>query len=216
MNYPAWIKAGGSEFVELSYAADSALIESCDGFLLSGGIDIHPSFYGSASDIYPQATSFDVKRDSFEMEIFNYARENQKPVLAICRGLQLVNAFLGGDLIQDLEFSGYENHCKDKDADRVHGIQIVSDSLLQAITQTSEGLVNSAHHQGLGRIAAELRVVAWSADQVAEAIEYKNSAGKAFFLGVQWHPERLMEPARIENFSTNIRRAFLEAADRNI
>ena len=215
MNYPAWIKAGGAEVVELSYASDAALIDSCDGFLLSGGIDIHPSFYGSETDIYPHATSFDLKRDTFEMEIFNFARKNQKPVLAICRGLQLVNAFLGGDLIQDLEFSGYENHRKDTDGDRIHRIQIVSGSMLQVISQTSEGIVNSAHHQGLGKIAAELRVVAWSTDQVAEAIEYKNSEGQAFFLGVQWHPERFRESAYIETFSNNIRRAFLEAAERN-
>ena len=149
------------------------------------------------------------------MILKSMCREMKIPILAICRGLQLVNVALGGDLIQDLQEIDKENHRKMAGVDGEHSIKVESDSLLFDIAKTSEGLVNSAHHQGIGKLASDLRISAWSNDGVAEAIEYNNWTTHPFFLGVQWHPERLKIETSKQAFSENIRQKFLEAAQKN-
>jgi putative glutamine amidotransferase len=212
-NYPAWIQGDGVEVIVLSFREQNKDdFTRCDGFLLSGGVDMHPSGYGNTRVEYPWATSFNEPRDAFEREVFAFACLHEKPVLAICRGLQLVNAALGGNLIQDLQEQGFSNHRKGPEADGEHAISVEPASLLRSIAGQDQGLVNSAHHQGLDRIAETLRVSAWSEDRVVEAIEYIDFDQKPFFLGVQWHPERLRIPNSQNAFSMNIRQAFLDAA----
>ena len=112
-NYPNWIAGEGVEIVQLSYTEKNTQdFDSCDGFVLTGGIDVHPVFYQNARVDYPNTTVFNESRDLFEMQVFQYARQLNKPVLAICRGMQLVNIALGGNLIQDLQENGFENHRK--------------------------------------------------------------------------------------------------------
>jgi putative glutamine amidotransferase len=212
-NYPTWMQGDGVEIIILSYRSQNKSdFARCDGFLLSGGVDMHPSGYGNERTDYPWATSFNEPRDAFEIEVFHFACIHKKPVLAICRGLQLVNAALGGNLIQDLQEQGFSNHRKGSEADGEHTISVEMNSLLFSIAGQSQGFVNSAHHQGLDRIAESLRVSAWSEDQVVEAIEYIDFDQKPFFLGVQWHPERLRIQDSQTPFSINIRHAFLDAA----
>jgi len=213
LNYPAWIQGDGVEVIVLSYKNENKEdFPRCDGFLLSGGVDMHPSAYGNSRVDYPWATNFNEARDAFELEVFQYACLHEKPVLAICRGLQVVNVALGGNLIQDLQEQGFSNHRKGAEADREHLISVEPSSLLFSIAGQSQGLVNSAHHQGLDRLAESLRVSAWSDDRVVEAIEYKDFDQKPFFLGVQWHPERLRIQDSNTPFSMHIRQAFLDAA----
>jgi len=213
LNYPAWIQGDGVEVIVLSYRnKNKEDFPRCDGFLLSGGVDMHPSAYGNSRVDYPWATNFNEARDAFELEVFQYACLHEKPVLAICRGLQVVNVALGGNLIQDLQEQGFSNHRKGAEADREHLISVEPSSLLFSIAGQSQGLVNSAHHQGLDRIAESLRVSAWSDDRVVEAIEYMDFDQKPFFLGVQWHPERLRIQDSYTPFSMHIRQAFLDAA----
>lgn len=213
LNYPAWIQGDGVEVIVLSYQNENKEdFSRCDGFLLSGGVDMHPSAYGNSRVDYPWATNFNEARDAFELEVFQYACLHEKPVLAICRGLQVVNVALGGNLIQDLQEQGFLNHRKGAEADREHFISVEPSSLLFSITGQSQGLVNSAHHQGLDRLAESLRVSGWSEDRVVEAIEYKDFDQKPFFLGVQWHPERLRIQDSYTPFSMHIRQAFLDAA----
>lgn len=213
LNYPAWIQGDGVEVIVLSYKNENKEdFPRCDGFLLSGGVDMHPSAYGNSRVDYPWATNFNEARDAFELEVFQYACLHEKPVLAICRGLQVVNVALGGNLIQDLQEQGFSNHRKGAEADREHLISVEPSSLLFSIAGQSQGLVNSAHHQGLDRLAESLRVSAWSDDRVVEAIEYKDFDQKPFFLGVQWHPERLRIQDSYTPFSMHIRQAFLDAA----
>ena len=212
-NYPAWIQGDGVEVVVLSFKDQNKEdFARCDGFLLSGGVDLHPSAYENSRVDYPWATSFNEPRDVFELEVFEFACLHKKPILAICRGLQLVNAALGGNLIQDLQEQGFSNHRKGPEADREHSISVDPESLLFSIAGQGQGLVNSAHHQGLDRISERLRVSAWSEDRVVEAIEYVDADQKPFFLGVQWHPERLRIQDSQTPFSMNIRQAFLDAA----
>lgn len=213
LNYPAWIQGDGVEVIVLSYRNENKEdFPRCDGFLLSGGVDMHPSAYGNSRVDYPWATNFNEARDAFEREVFQYACLHEKPVLAICRGLQVVNVALGGNLFQDLQEQGFSNHRKGAEADREHLISVEPSSLLFSIAGQSQGLVNSAHHQGLDRLAESLRVSAWSDDRVVEAIEYMDFDQKPFFLGVQWHPERLRIQDSFTPFSMHIRQAFLDAA----
>jgi putative glutamine amidotransferase len=214
-NYPNWISGEGIEVILLSYQENNSQdFIHCDGFLLTGGIDLHPQFYQNTRLDYPNTTVFSEARDLFEIQVFEYARQQNKPVLAICRGLQLVNIALGGNLIQDLQENGFENHRKGPEGDREHKIEVKPGTLLAQISGVQQGFVNSAHHQGLDQIADELNVSAFSEDGVVEAIEYKD-ANKPFLLAVQWHPERMQIPATNEAFSQNIRSAFMEAMLKN-
>ena len=214
-NYPNWIAGKGVEVVQLSYTEKNTQdFDSCDGFVLTGGIDIHPAFYQNARVDYPNTTVFNESRDLFEMQVFEYARKQNKPVLAICRGLQLVNIALGGNIIQDLQENGFINHRKGPDGDREHKIEVKPGTLLAQIAGVQHGFVNSAHHQGLDQIAEGLKVSAFSEDGVVEAIEYKE-ANKPFLLAVQWHPERMQIPASNLAFSQNIRSAFIDAMLKN-
>ena len=214
-NYPNWIAGEGVEIVQLSYTEKNIQdFDSCDGFVLTGGIDIHPDFYQNDRVDYPNTTVFNESRDLFEMQVFEYARQQNKPVLAICRGLQLVNIALGGNLIQDLQENGFTNHRKGPDGDREHKIEVKPGTLLAQIAGVQQGFVNSAHHQGLDQIAEGLTVSAFSEDGVVEAIEYKE-ANKPFLLAVQWHPERMQIPSSNLAFSQNIRSAFIDAMLKN-
>ena len=214
-NYPNWISGEGVEVVQLSYTEKNIQdFDSCDGFVLTGGIDIHPAFYQNDRVDYPNTTVFNESRDLFEMQVFEYARQQNKPVLAICRGLQLVNIALGGNLIQDLQENGFTNHRKGPDGDREHKIEVHAGTLLAQIAGVQHGFVNSAHHQGLDQIADGLKVSAFSEDGVVEAIEYKD-ANKPFLLAVQWHPERIQIPSSNLAFSQNIRSAFIDAMLKN-
>jgi len=214
-NYPNWISGEGVEVVQLSYTEKNTQdFDSCDGFVLTGGIDVHPAFYQSTRVDYPHKTVFNELRDLFEMQVFEFARQQNKPVLAICRGLQLVNIAMGGNLIQDLQENGFENHRKGPDGDREHKIEVHAGTLLAQIAGVQQGFVNSAHHQGLDQIADGLKVSAFSEDGVVEAIEYEDES-KPFLLAVQWHPERMQIPSSNLAFSQNIRSAFIDAMLKN-
>lgn len=211
-NYPVWIKSMDAdiEICTLSWQRPEEL-QQCQGLVLSGGVDTHPRFYQNHQTNYPNAPSaFDEKRDEFELGVFRFACEQKIPLLAVCRGMQLVNIALGGDMVQDIEASGKNNHRKTGENDGIHSITVVEGSLLSRISGIENGTVNSAHHQAIHRIADELEVTAWAPEGIAEALEWKNKEGKPFFLGVQWHPERLVfqQP---ENPLNAIRNAFLMA-----
>lgn len=211
-NYHSWIQESdtNSTIIKLS-PATVHLIGNCKGIILSGGVDTHPSFYNNKRLNYPLAPrEFNMERDKFELSVFEYSQTNNIPVLAICRGMQLVNIALGGDMIQDIEETNRTDHRKINNKDRIHAITVQKNSLLHSITQSEYGNVNSAHHQALGNIAEDLKVTAVSHDGVAECIEWKDATGKPFLLGVQWHPERFTDELSNSPFSKNIRDYFFK------
>lgn len=213
-NYPNWIKGDDStiKIIQLQKKNFNDL-KLCDGIVLSGGIDTLPTYYVNKRLKYPNAPKeFDVARDEFEMNVFEYAQKNNIPVLGICRGMQLVNIALEGDLIQDIQESEKQDHRREGEYDRIHEIKVVKDSLLYEITGTEKGIVNSAHHQAIGRVADDLIITAFSPDGVAEAVEWKNKKNKPFLLCVQWHPERFAMEQKENPFEKNIREEFLKAA----
>ncbi len=197
------------ELVELSFERNNQEeIETCDAFVLTGGIDIHPSIYG---EDFRGTEKTEIARDLFEKKIFDYSQLHSLPLLAICRGMQLVNVLQGGKLIQDL---GKMNDIHRKaETDKRHRLRVKENSLLQEVTDDQEGTINSAHHQAVDsdRLGKNLEVGAFGieGDSVAESLEFADKSGKAFMLCVQWHPER-MEDRQKNHFSINIKNRFLD------
>ncbi len=212
-NYPVWVKGLDADIEIITLREDNfEEIKKCSGVVLSGGIDTHPKYYQRSRTNYPNAPeTFNKQRDEFELKVFNWAQENKLPVLAICRGMQLVNVALGGTLIQDLEENNFANHRKMNGVDGMHQIATIPNSFVEAICKITSGAVNSAHHQGIDKIAPELTISAWSEDHVAEVIERKNNTDQPFFLGVQWHPERLALTQPDNPFTKNIRTYFIDS-----
>ena len=216
-NYPRWIKGQDDiEIIELSYDRNNIEdVALCDGVVLSGGIDSHPKFYLDDFDLnYPHAPDeFAVFRDEFELAVLDLAIQQKKPVLGICRGLQLINVFFDGTLHVDIGEDNNERHKKTGNIDKEHTVSVEKDSLFFDIVHQNAGIVNSAHHQAIDILGKELKAVAYSNDNFIEAIELKNTE-KPFLLAVQWHPERM--PDQENPFTKNIRKAFLEASLKNV
>lgn len=155
------------------------------GLLLTGGSDIDPALYGEAP--HPETDPPDVARDRAEYALLKQALGADIPVLAICRGLQILNAFHGGTLHQHL--TPFERHCRECEdrAAVAHGINIDKDSLLRNIADAEMCHVNSRHHQAVKDVGKGLRVTAHSSDdKVIEAMEQPD---RRFVVAVQWHPE---------------------------
>ena len=177
-------------------------VRRTDGVLLTGGDDINPCLY---SDRLPRAVHKTIgvtpdggRRDLRELRLIDEVLRQRKPLLAICRGHQLLNVAFGGDLVADIrrQVPGAINHQRlDKAGDLVHEVALTAGSLLAKIAGTRTLGVNSSHHQAVLRPAEPLVAVARSRDGIVEAMELNSEAARVvpFFLSVQFHPERLTE-----------------------
>jgi putative glutamine amidotransferase len=168
-------------------------LDVLDGVVFSGGGDLDPELYGAEAH---DATDTPRKeRDAAEMRLLQAALDRDMPVLAICRGSQLLNVARGGDLVQHLpEELGHERHKHDPGSFSDHSVDIQKDSRLGALLG-DRAPVKSHHHQGMGRIGDGLREVAWAEDGVVEGLE---DPEKRFALGVLWHPEEGEDAALFE------------------
>ena len=167
----------------------SNYVDAMDGLLLQGGADVAPSTYGQ-EPLRP-AWGGDAVRDRYEIELLDGFLSQGKPVLGICRGLQLINVALGGSLLQDISTQRPEaRHHVDADLydQNLHEIEIEPGSKLAEIyTGVARARVNSIHHQAIDRLGSDVMVEARSTeDGVVEAIRVR---GSSFVAGVQWHPE---------------------------
>jgi putative glutamine amidotransferase len=176
------------------------------GLVLTGGSDVNPELYGEARQ--PETDAPDDERDALEKSLLDEALARDLPVLAICRGLQLLNVHHGGTLIQHL--NSFHRHSKGK-GDRslpVHGVVIEPDTLLYTIAGRATWPVNSRHHQAVRTVGENLRISAFDPeDGTVEALERPD---KRFVLAVQWHPE---DQARSDPDQTRIFRHFAAALD---
>lgn len=207
-NYPKWIKGDDDiEIIELSFEKYDILSSAkCDGIVLTGGVDVMPTnidYENAPSQFYPL-------RDQFEKEILALALLEKKPILGICRGLQLINLYFGGDLILDL--GGKNLTHKKGETDRIHSINICKNSKLFDIIGQEKGEVNSAHHQAINQLANCLNISAIDDGGIIEAVEL-NGEFNQFLVAVQWHPERMLD--QNSPFTKNIRKAFLKAISNN-
>jgi len=172
------------------------VLGAVSGLVLTGGEDLHPASYGETPHARLEET--DQARDTVELALYRAARARRLPVLAICRGIQLVNVAEGGSLYQDLpsENPSPVNHVDPKGR---HALRVESSSLLHR-TIGDPVTVNSRHHQAVKHLAPALCAVAWAEDGVIEGAE-PTDRNAPWLLGVQWHPEDDVESALFEGFA---------------
>ena len=197
MSYSNVIREAGGTPILLPITRDAEVIQAyaslVDGILFSGGEDVDPAYFGedqlwACGDVLPL-------RDEFELTLCRLLLEKHpsKPILGICRGEQVLNVAAGGTLYQDLksQLHGCIAHSQHQIAPYTsHKVTIEAGSLLHAIYRSTTLATNSFHHQAVKDIAPCLTVTARASDGVIEAFEMP---GHPYFIGVQWHPERLVE-----------------------
>ncbi|HON42517.1 MAG TPA: gamma-glutamyl-gamma-aminobutyrate hydrolase family protein [Bacillota bacterium] len=187
-----------------------AVAELCSlarGIVLTGGSDVLPGLFGE--EPHPKLGAVNPVRDRFELALARAAMQADLPVLAICRGMQVLNVAAGGGLVQDIESCVPGAHAHRVTAPRwlpTHSVSVVPGSILWKIFRRDSIMVNSFHHQAVHPVAPGFEVSARASDGVVEAIE---KAGSRFMVGVQWHPEAL---AGKDPEALNVFREFLIAA----
>jgi len=193
-DYEESVRRAGGEVRVLDPAADSpaGVIDSVQGLLLTGGGDVRPDLYGVV--VHPAFDPAEPGRDEYEIELVRLAMEKDVPILAICRGVQLLNVARGGTLIQhipDEVGTTVEHRIKEPRFAIAHDVWLTQDSLLERtlrerLDDADSCAVNSRHHQAPKDLGEGLVATATAPDGVIEAIE---DPSRRFCLGVQWHPE---------------------------
>lgn len=212
--YMKMLEAAGAIPMMLPLTTETKMLdyflETCDGFILTGGQDVTPAVYGQEKTELCGVTI--PERDEMDAYILKSAIAEDKAVLGICRGHQLINAALGGTLYQDVaaQHDAPINHRMQPPYDGVeHEVALVPGTPMAAVLESETIGVNSCHHQAIRDLAPCLAVQARAADGIAEAVYMP---GKRFVWGVQWHPEfawKVSEPNR------KIVAAFLRAAGKD-
>lgn len=188
------------------YKIIQRLVENFDGFLLTGGQDVSPKLYGE--EILSECGQINQQRDKMEQILIKQVIELDKPMLGICRGIQILNAVLGGTLYQDLpmQYSSEIDHHMTPPYDRVvHKVILNEETPLYSILNVKEIGVNSYHHQAIKDLSEKLEIAAVSEDGIIEGVYMP---GKKFVLATQWHPE--LSYLKDEN-SMKIFNAFVNA-----
>lgn len=192
-----------------SAAVASAALDGLDGLILTGGVDVQPELYGAPR--HPRTDAARPERDQWELELFRGAEERRMPVLAICRGLQLVNVARGGTLHQHLpDVLGTDRYRIGGGVFADNVVHIDEGSALAALVGERELSVHSYHHQGVDRLGNGLIATARTDDGLVQAIE--STTGSGYLLGVQWHPEQNVQDRRL--FAGLVREASAYAAAR--
>lgn len=187
------VSAGGGLPVMLPYRSDvgdvGAVLDLVDGIVFVGGHDLDPKAWGDTP--HPKSIGLDPDRERYERALMAEVERRRMATLGICLGSQLMNVTRGGSMrqfIPDLGLSPAIEHRRVNDADSRHPLRVETDSLLERVLGVRELESNSAHKQAYGRIGRGLRVVATAPDGIPEALE---DPSMPFWLGVQWHPERI-------------------------
>ncbi|HEX4230826.1 MAG TPA: gamma-glutamyl-gamma-aminobutyrate hydrolase family protein [Bryobacteraceae bacterium] len=198
-------QAAGAEPVAV-LAHGSVKLDDYAGLLLMGGVDVNPARYGEAAA--PETEKPDDERDRVEMDLIHQAIDRDLPVLAICRGQQILNVYHGGTLIQHLPAASHHVRRTPRNpGSPAHEVEVVPGTLLSSLVTDAKLQVNSRHHQAVGRLGEHLRISARDTeDRVVEALERPD---RTFMLAVQWHPEN--QAAKFPD-QMALFRAFVNAA----
>jgi putative glutamine amidotransferase len=192
------VREAGGQPVPISLAASpgglASLASTLDGIVLAGSpADVEPSRYGAPR--HTKCADADDDRERIDFALLEACFAGRKPVLAICYGIQSLNVYLSGTLIQDVpaEIGAKVMHSNDNeaDSDTLHGIAIEAGSQISKMVGSRETMVNSSHHQAVLVPGSGLRITARAPDGVIEAVEWMGDEN--WVVGVQWHPERMME-----------------------
>lgn len=201
------VEASGGEVVPLDYPMKPEMLTpalaSIDGLILSGGPDVHPRHFGEEID--PYCGEIIEERDELELFLAHWAVENDVPTLGVCRGMQVMNIALGGDIWQDIVHPLGLIHRQEDDVRYFHDIVLEGNGFFRKMIASERYPVNSYHHQAVRRLGAGLTAAACAPDGIVEAIEKKDAR---FFVGVQWHPEISFSA---DSFSRKIFDAFMAA-----
>lgn len=199
------VRAGGAPVIlpltrgPEGWEALRLLLDQVDGVLFSGGNDVDPLRFGQKST--GRTGGVIPERDEQEFTMLRYLlEETEKPILGICRGIQVLNAALGGTLLQHIPDAGFPSHSLTMYPRQTpsHRVQVEDGTLLRRLAGTDTLAVNSFHHMAVDRPAPALRVSARSEDGVIEAVELRDNPSGRFFLGVQWHPEMMARTDEVQ------------------
>ena len=194
--YPKAIEQAGGIPIVLpcgeNFEMYDRFIDLCDGFLFTGGCDIHPARYGE--EVLPECGNIQDHRDTIELAFFERAIQTDKPMIAICRGIQLINVGLGGTLYQDIPSQTQTTLVHSQTEGRFapsHSVNIMEKTPLAAMAKgKTRMLANSFHHQAIKDLGRGLEVMARADDGIIEAVYLPS---KPYFRAYQWHPERLWQ-----------------------
>ena len=188
-------------------AAVSKFVEICDGFVFTGGADVEPKRFGEPT--HPACGEIRLMRDDLELRAAEHILKSKKPVLGICRGIQLINVALGGKLYQDIpsECPSEILHRQTQDkTEPSHSVNVIEGTPLHALVGKTRMAANSFHHQSISTLGEGLRVMALADDGIIEAVY---SVGESYLRAYQWHPERIYQ---IDSDNTAIFKDFISAA----
>jgi putative glutamine amidotransferase len=208
--YWARVSEAGGNVVDLDERAagrEAELAPQLDALVLTGGIDVDPSFYGAERHLTVKETA--PERDAMELAYLEAALKRDIPVLAICRGHQLLNVGFGGGLVQHIDSGEHRADFRTEGyPSRWHSVSVDARSRLADALGGATFEINSRHHQAVAAdtLGANLRPVAWADDHGRDLIEGMESEQHRWVVGVQWHPERLEEHK--QDFAPLMRRLF--------
>jgi putative glutamine amidotransferase len=196
-DYIHWVGRAGAVPVILSPVpgAAAAMAERLDGILLTGGVDMDPATFGA--EPHAKAQRPDAERDQFELDLLDAATHRGLPVLAICRGIQVVNVWRGGTLHQHLpDVGAHPDHLATPGAYGSHRVRVDPVSHLGGILGRDELDVPTHHHQAVDRLGEGLVATAWADDGIVEGLE---DPERDYLVAVQWHPEMGDDPSLFES-----------------
>ncbi|HUZ50417.1 MAG TPA: gamma-glutamyl-gamma-aminobutyrate hydrolase family protein [Candidatus Dormibacteraeota bacterium] len=177
-------------------------LETLDGIIFTGGADVEPQRYGFG-DPEGLCKTFP-GRDEQELVMLESAFQRRLPILAICRGMQLLNVYRGGMLVPHLKTAA-DHLLRD---DERHMVQVEATSALGRLARTSEAAVTSSHHQAVNKVGTGLKAIAWHQDRTIEALTWSAPLRKPWMMAVQWHPERM---SLSEPLAGSLYEGFLQA-----
>ncbi len=183
-NYFNAVEAAEMEPLQCDFAFPLKEISYCDGILIPGGVDLNPALYKKENT---DSRNINDELDAIDLQVLNEALSLKKPVLGICRGLQILNVFFGGTLTQNVQHCEIHQSYNEGTCDRVHDTEAVEGLFVRNIYGKKNVPVNSAHHQAVEILGEDLLPAQFSMDGIIEAFVHKTLP----IIAVQWHPERM-------------------------